>query len=242
MNDWLRYITRNAVDAVLVVCLDRLALEDPGWVRILDALNAAVPVCGLILYGSRVAGRPSERSDYDVLALVSDPALVRNRAAVQREIRERTGLPVDLNLATPRGFRLGALVDPHARHCLATGIRLGDVPEVAEPFSRWGALDAVTVIRLDLEDAGTFTGETRREWLRRVAKQVAALEQTLAGEFDAAAYAERVRRLLGGPADQRLSRMRRAAKALEERVASLPPNAGDAALEALIRSRKDARR
>lgn len=219
----------------------RPPLGDPAWGAILDALNATIPVRGLILYGSRVAGRPSERSDYDILALVSDPALVGNRAAVQREVRERTGLPVDLNLATPRGFRLGALVDPYTRYCLATGVRLGDVPEVTEPFSRWGAWDAVIVMRLDLDDAVTFAGEARREWLRRVAKQAAVLEQTLAGVFDASAYAERVRQLVDGTDEQVLSRLEEAVQALEERVASLPQNAGDVVLQGLIRREGDGR-
>ncbi len=200
------------------------------WDAILEELERLVPLRGAVIYGSRIAGTERETSDFDILAIVDDPALVKQAHVFRRRLAEATGLQVDLNLATPRGIRFRALLDPYIRYCLETGVRVGDVPDVRVPLSRQGMLDALIVIRHDLEEAQEFPLEERADWLRRTAKEIAVLEQAVAGRFDSVSYAHRVEELLTRPVEEQSSVLRQAAERLRRLIADLPPNEGDETL------------
>lgn len=207
------------------------------WAAIVAALRALLPdIQGVVLYGSRVSGRAEETSDYDVLCVVHDPAAVRRRATFDRELCRETGLRVDLNLATPRGLELHMLLSPYVQYCLATGVRVG-LPELpAMPVSRQGLADSLIEVELDLEDAQGQPPETLEgETLRRIAKQIAVLEQAMADLYDARVYTERARALTSGPAVEVLKSLVHVADRLSKQIAELPPNSSDASLRQHLR-------
>ncbi len=215
---------------------------NPEWKVILRELGRIIPnLRGMVLYGSRIAGTARRGSDYDVLAVVDTPNLVAERRGLTRRAREATGLPVDLNVATPRGLALHVLLDPYVRFCLATGIKVGDVPEMRSPLAREGALDALAVIELDIEDADGFSPSVRTKWLKRIAKQIAVLEQALAGDYDPRTYAQRVKELLAGTPEERGASLRAAAARLKAVVDALPPNQGDADLQRALEGKQGGR-
>lgn len=204
------------------------------WRRILRALEQLVPVRGVVVYGSRWTGTPTPYSDYDILAVVNDPALVGDLPALNKAIRAATGFPVDLNVGTARGIRFRALVDPYVRHCLATGLLLGEVPEISGPLSRQGATDALLTLQLDLEDADEFSGMEKAAWLERIAKRVTVLEQVLSACFDASRYAFRVAQLTQGTPQRVVQRLRKAVRQLQSAVAQMAPNEGDRELVEMV--------
>lgn len=206
------------------------------WAAIVAALRALLPdIQGVVLYGSRVSGRAEETSDYDVLCVVHDPAAMRRRAPLDRQLRE-TGLRVDLNLATPRGLELHMLLSPYVQYCLATGVRIGLPWLPVMPVSRQGLADSLIEIELDLEDSQGQTPEALEgETLRRIAKQIAVLEQAMADIYDASVYTERARALTSGPAVEVLESLVQVAERLSEQIGELPPNSSDARLRERLR-------
>lgn len=188
----------------------------------------------MVIYGSRWTGTSTPYSDYDILAVVDDPALVGDLPTLNKAIRAATGLPVDLNVGTARGIRFRALVDPYVRHCLATGLLLGEVPEVSGPLSRQGATDALLTLQIDLEDADEFSGMEKAAWLERIAKRVAVLEQALSACFDGSRYALRVAQLTQGTPQRVAQRLRKAVRQLQSAVARMAPNEGDRALTEIV--------
>ncbi|MDA8064100.1 MAG: nucleotidyltransferase domain-containing protein [Thermaerobacter sp.] len=214
-------------------------LEEKGrWDTILNTARRLLPLRGAVLYGSHTVGNAAtSNSDYDLLVVVDDPALVRQSHVLARKLRTATGLPVDLRLATPRGLRFRSLLDPWISYCLATGIGIGDVPDTPAPLAAQGAFDALTVIQLDLDDANEFSVGRRIDWLRRVAKGVAVLEQAVSGAYDAANYFRRVGELLATPADHLEPVLREATDRLAAKVETMPANEGDVLLKQMLRHR-----
>ncbi len=194
------------------------------WQRIVEELRRLMPLRGVMLYGSSLLRRGR---DYDVLVVTDDPEWVGRRDEVERAVSEAVGARVDVNVATPRGILLHEVADPYIWHVLASGVCIGDVPRRGYPLSRYGAWHALETAKILLEDADNLglTGRERAEWLRPVAKQVAALEQALAGRADPESYRRRVREL------HNEAELRQAVAVLEDLIESYPPNEADKGLE-----------
>lgn len=206
------------------------AFRGEEWDRIVRTAERLIPGAkAVILYGSGNAGRRGG-SDYDVLVVVEDKGLVRERARLNRLLGEAAGLKTDLNLATPAGLRLRRLIDPYVQHCLATGmVAAGDLGDLADvpPLSTAGARDALASARVCLREQAALRGAPRREMLEFVGKHLAALEQALSRRFDRDEFWRTVQALLAGADDMAAARLASFAAELEKKVRALPPNESD---------------
>ncbi|GAB6876198.1 hypothetical protein [Thermaerobacter litoralis] len=165
------------------------------WDELLSLLRSSIPAVGVVAYGSNAWNGSGQ--DYDLLAVVEDPELLKQRKTVEAYLRGQTGLPVDLNIATVGGLRYRALLDPYVWHAVTTGRHIGYVPRPPRVISKRGAELALLRIEMLLEEADALEleGIERTEWLVPVAKSVAALEQAMAGRADLKAYSRRVHEL-----------------------------------------------
>lgn len=206
------------------------ALRGEEWDRVVRAAERLIPGAkAVILYGSGNAGGRGG-SDYDVLVVVEDKGLVRERARLNRLLSGAAGLKTDLNLATPAGLRLRRLIDPYVQHCLATGmVAAGDLGDLADvpPLSAAGARDALASARVCLREQAALRGAARRDMLEFVAKHLAALEQALSRRFDRDGFRRTVKGLLAGADDVAAARLASFAAELEEKVRALSPNESD---------------
>lgn len=206
------------------------AFQGEEWDRVVRAVERVIPGAkAVVLYGSGNAGRRGG-GDYDVLVVVEDKGLVRERARLNRLLGEAAGLKTDLNLATPAGLRLRRLIDPYVQHCLATGmVAAGDLGDLADvpPLSAAGARDALASAKVCLREQAALRGAARREMLEFVAKHLAALEQALSRRFDRGEFRQKVRELLVGSPDAAAARLVSFVAELEEKVRALPPNESD---------------
>ena len=187
----------------------------------------------MILYGSRVSGTASEDGDYDVLVVVEDRALLQTRRKRAADLASATGLPVDLNLATPHGLETRSLLDPYIQYVLATGVQVGEQIVEVGPLSRQGIQDALICVELGLQDLhGVEGAEVTTSMLRRAAKQLAVLSQAVDGRYSAQEYAQVVAGILAQPVRASVAMMSRMVEVLRLRLVRVPANAGD---EALVR-------
>lgn len=205
-------------------------LRGGDWERVVSAVQRLVPEArAVILYGSGGAGQRSS-SDYDVLVVVEDGGLVRERVRLNRLLGEATGLKTDLNLATARGLRLRRLIDPYVQHCLATGaVAAGDAADLmaVPPISTVGARDALASARLCIREQYELKGVARRGLLEFAAKHLAALDQSLTRRFNRGEFRRMVQWLLAGTDEEAAARLEAYAAELEDRIRALPPNESD---------------
>ena len=183
----------------------------------------------VILYGSGNAGQRSH-SDYDLLVVVEDGGMVRERVRLNRLLEEATGLRTDLNLATPAGLRLRRLIDPYVQHCLATGaVAAGDADDLMAipPISAVGARDALASAEVCLREQSELKGVARRGLLEFVAKSLTALDQALSRQFDSGEFQQMVQRLLAGTDEEAAARLEVLAAELGEKIRALPLNESD---------------
>ena len=202
------------------------------WRILVDAARAAIPQdLSLILYGSRVSGYARDDSDYDLLAVVSNKALLNSRKALADEIQGATGLPVDLNLGTLTGLKTRSLLDPYVQYTVATGVQVPPGRIRLSPLSRQGIEDALICVELDIDDIREADpAQVTQPMVLHVAKQLAVLSQALDSRYSAQAYGRMVWEGVRLPIQQAVCIMVQRVEEIRQRLAQVSANPGDAAL------------